>query len=349
MVRTVLGIGLFLLALSDARADKVNDAALMAPKPARLLSAYGLFIEPAKQTPNVGVLPYDLITPLFTDYATKYRFVYIPVGQSAAYRGQEVFEFPVGTALVKTFAYPADLRQPAEQVRLIETRLLIRHDAGWKAWAYVWNEDMSDARLKIAGQRLSIVVADKSGLPMEIDYAVPNANQCKGCHALNKELTPLGPNARNLNHDYSYGGAVKNQLRMWNDLSLLTDMPEFDDLPRATDWSDERQPLDARARSYLDVNCAHCHRKEGPASNSGLFLTAWEDDRTAWGYRKRPVAAGRGSGGLEFDIEPGSADRSILIYRMRSLDPAIMMPELGRSMVHTEALEMLEGWINGLN
>ncbi|WP_136657298.1 SO2930 family diheme c-type cytochrome [Nitratireductor sp. XY-223] len=347
-VSALLGIALWLTALASARADKVNDAALMAANPPRMLSAYGLFVDPANQIPNVGVLPYDLVTPLFTDYASKYRFVYIPGGKSAEYREREAFAFPVGTTLVKTFAYPGDLRKPNEQIRLIETRLLIRQDAGWKAWAYVWNEDMSDARLRIAGKRLPVSVTHRDGSELAIDYVVPNANQCKGCHALNKELTPIGPNARNLNHDYSYAGAVKNQLRMWVDLELLKGAPDIGGLPRAADWRDESEPLDKRARSYLDVNCAHCHRKEGPASNSGLFLTAWEDDRTAWGYRKRPVAAGRGSGGLEFGIEPGDADRSILIYRMRSNDPAIMMPELGRTLVHEEAVTMLEAWINGL-
>ena len=348
-VRALLGIALWLAALSCAWADKVNDAALMAAKPARMLSAYGLFVDPRNQIPNVGVLPYGLVTPLFTDYASKHRFVYIPSGKSAEYREREAFAFPVGTTLIKTFSYPADLRRPDEQTRLIETRLLIRQADGWKAWPYVWNEDMSDARLKIAGKRIPVAVIGKDGSRLAIDYAVPNANQCKGCHALDDAITPIGPNARNLNRDYDYGGAVKNQLKMWTDLELLQGAPDAGDFPSATDWSDKTKPIEMRARSYLDVNCAHCHRKEGPASNSGLFLTAWEDDRTAWGYRKRPVAAGRGSGGLDFDIEPGNADRSILIYRMRSNDPAIMMPELGRSLVHEEAVEMLEEWINGLN
>ncbi|MDA4843709.1 SO2930 family diheme c-type cytochrome [Hoeflea poritis] len=349
IVRALLATALWLTALSHAWADTVDDAALMASKPARMLSEYGLFIDLRNQVPNVGVLPYDLVTPLFTDYASKLRFVYVPGGKSARYSQREVFEFPVGTVLIKTFAYPSHLDRPDEQIRLIETRLLIRQENGWKAWPYVWNEEMTDARLKIAGKRMSISFARADGSQLDIDYAVPNANQCKGCHALNGEITPVGPNARNLNRDYDYGGAVKNQIKMWSDLELLKNAPDASELQRATDWSDRNEPIDERARSYLDVNCAHCHRKEGPASNSGLFLTAWEEDRTAWGYRKRPVAAGRGSGGLDFDIEPGNAERSILLYRMRSSDPAIMMPELGRSLVHEEAVEMLAEWINGLN
>lgn len=320
----------------------------MAIKPARMLSQYNLFSDPQAQTPNVGVLPYDLITPLFSDYASKYRFVYIPAGKSAEFRDRAVFDFPVGTALIKTFAYPADLRHSKTAVRLVETRVLIRQETGWKAWPYVWNEDMSDAQLKLAGRRMEIAVTGFDGKPLHIDYAVPNANQCKGCHALNEAVVPIGPSTHNLNHDFSYSGAVKNQLQMWIDLDLVSGAGEPQDLPAATDWQDRSKPLEQRARSYLDVNCAHCHRKGGPASNSGLFLEAWEDDRVAWGYRKRPVAAGRGSGGLAFDIDPGNAAGSILIFRMKSLDPGIMMPELGRSLAHDEAIVMLEEWINRL-
>ncbi|MDF1779166.1 MAG: hypothetical protein P1V13_24385 [Rhizobiaceae bacterium] len=65
-----------------------------------------------------------------------------------------------------------------------------------------------------------------------------------------------------------------------------------------------------------------------------------------WGHRKRSVAAGRGSGGYTYDIDPGKATSSILIFRMKSQDHGIMMPELGRSLVHSEAVTMLEAWID---
>ena len=84
---------------------------------------------------------------------------------------------------------------------------------------------------------------------------------------------------------------------------------------------------------------------EGPASTSGLFLTTWEDNKTTWGYKKRPVAAGRGSGGLTYDIMPGEPENSILIYRLDSVDPGVMMPEVGRSMVHKEGVALLREWI----
>ena len=63
---------------------------------------------------------------------------------------------------------------------------------------------------------------------------------------------------------------------------------------------------------------------------------------------KRPVAAGKGAGQLQFDVVPGDPDASILLYRMVSLDPGAMMPELGRSMVDAEGVELVRAWIAGL-
>ena len=171
---------LLLCASSVLAAAQVNDDALAAARPQRLLSAYGLFSDARQQRPGKGVVPYDLQVPLFTDYAEKYRFVYVPDGQAALYHESEVFDFPVGSVLVKTFAYPADLRQPDKDIRLIETRLLIRQDTGWNAWAYVWNEEQTDAILKVAGKVLPVDFIDLAGAARSISYIVPNKNQCKG-------------------------------------------------------------------------------------------------------------------------------------------------------------------------
>lgn len=332
--------------MSAAVTAQVNDEALLTKRPQKLLSAYGLFADGATQQPSEQVIPYDLQVPLFTDYAVKYRFAYVPEGQAATYSDSEAFEFPIGSVLVKTFAYPADLREPDKDVRLVETRLLIHQETGWAAWAYVWNDDQSDAVLKVAGKVVPLGFVGLDGENKSISYVVPNRNQCKGCHSFERAFTPIGPKARNLNKPYGYDHGTENQLIAWEAAGILTGKPDQSQIPALPEVDDVSAPIGDRARAYLDINCAHCHRLEGPGSTSGLFLTYGEDTPVTWGYEKRPVAAGRGSGGLTYDIAPGDAEASILHYRMASTDPGIMMPEVGRTMVHEEGLALIRDWIN---
>ena len=322
--------------------------ALLAEAPAPTLDAYRLFTDPGGRSPNAGLTPYTLNTPLFSDYAEKSRFVFLPPGTKAQYRPTGAFEFPVGTTLVKTFAYPADFRRPGDKVRYLETRLLIRKAGGWTAQAYVWNEDQTKAVLKRAGARLDVQFVDAHGQARRIDYAVPNANQCKECHSLAGELTPIGPKARNLNGDQAYAGGRENQLAHWTKAGLLSGAPAPASAPRTAVWDDAAEPLQARARAYLDANCAHCHNAAGMASNSGLNLDLEESRPAALGVGKRPVAAGRGSGGLEVAIAPGQPDQSILLHRMKSTEPGVMMPELGRSVVHDEGVALIADYIRSL-
>jgi uncharacterized repeat protein (TIGR03806 family) len=338
-----------LLCVSAAPAPAPVDVrALLAETPAASLDAYRLFVDPGARTPNNGVVPYTVNTPLFSDYAEKQRFVFVPPGRTVRYTAEGAFDFPVGSTLVKTFAYPADFRRPDENVRVLETRLLIRKKAGWTALAYVWNEDQTRAVLKRAGARLPVSFVDASGQRREVDYAVPNQNQCKECHSVAKTLAPIGPRARNLNGDFAYADGPENQLVRWRRLGILAGGPEPQAAPRTAVWDDPREPLAARARAYLDANCGHCHSPKGIADNSGLFLHLEETRPSALGVGKRPVAAGRGSGGLEFSIAPGRPEQSILVHRMASTEPGVMMPELGRSLVHDEGLKLIRDYVASL-
>lgn len=336
------------IAMAAGPAHAVSDEAILAKRSPKLLSGFGFFEDATAQKPAEGVVPFAINTPLFSDEALKFRFVYVPEGTAARYDAREAFAFPVGTALIKTFAFPADLRAPDEDVRLIETRVLLRQENGWHAWAYLWNEQQTEAELKIAGARVPVSTVGRDGAPLAINYAVPNKNQCKGCHALSGDIIPLGPKARNLNGDFAYADGTMNQLARWSRTGILEGAPTPAEAPAVPDWRDTSAPLDARARAWLDVNCAHCHRREGPASNSGLFLTWHEEEETALGIGKRPVAAGRGSGGRLFDIKPGDPDGSILIYRVESTEPGVMMPELGRSLATPDAVELLRAWVESM-
>jgi uncharacterized repeat protein (TIGR03806 family) len=318
--------------------------------PKETLSEYGFFTgNPADQRPAPGVMPYALNTPLFSDYAEKLRFVKLPAGQTVAYHPTDVLDFPVGTTLIKTFYYPTDSRDPKKGRRLIETRLLLREETGWKALTYVWNEAQTDATLEVAGESTTVSYVDAEGKKRSHAYAVPNLNQCKGCHNRSEQLRPIGPSIRQLNGEFAYAEGPENQLLHWQKAGLLTHLPDLKDCPKTPVWNrPETGSLDARARAWLDINCAHCHRPDGPASTSGLNLTVFETTPTALGIRKTPVAAGRGSGGRQFDIVPGHPDASILLYRLDSTDPGVMMPELGRKTIPREGVDLVRAWIKSL-
>ncbi|MBI3119853.1 MAG: hypothetical protein HYZ00_14260 [Candidatus Hydrogenedentes bacterium] len=323
----------------------------VAAQPAQNISAYHLFKDAAHQIPNDGVLPYDLNTPLFTDYAAKHRFVWMPSGTAAQYNPDTAFDFPVGAVIVKTFGYLHDLRDPAKGERLIETRLLIHRQDGWIAVPYLWNETATEARLALAGARVPVRWTHNDGSERAINHIVPNVNQCKQCHDSGGKFMPLGPKVPQLNRDYDYGDGRENQLVHWARTGYLKGAPEdLSGVPRFAVWDDPTSgSVETRARAYLDSNCAHCHNPSGPAAPSGMDLSYAQTDPLRIGVNKTPVAAGRGSGGFRFGIVPGQPHESILMYRVRSTELGIMMPPLGRVSVHEEGAALLDEWIGEMN
>jgi uncharacterized repeat protein (TIGR03806 family) len=357
----LLGLALLLPNAAAQAPLPVNDRAIMAERPPELLSAYRLFRDAGAREPNARVTPYDLNTPLWSDGALKFRYVYMPQGAQARYSADDVFDFPVGTVLVKTFAFAADMRAPTETVRFLETRLLIRRVEGWVALPYVWNEDQTEARYSPVGADIPVNFTNEAGQAISLDWHVPNRNECRACHDRAGAITPIGPSARNLNtiwrsepndedepNEVMPVGMSINQLRRWQALGILDHAPA--DTPRVPNAYDSNDgALDARARAYLDVNCAHCHNPEGPGHTSGLDLRWSQRDPAQWGVFKRPIAAGRASGGFAFAIEPGHPERSILVHRMASTDPGVMMPETGRTLVDERAVALMREWIAGMN
>jgi uncharacterized repeat protein (TIGR03806 family) len=288
------------------------------------LSKFGFF-EGGANKPSARLVPYELRNPLFSDYSEKQRFIHLPAGAKIDTGADGKIAFPVGTALIKSFGYPGE----NGKLRVIETRLLLHRAEGWVALPYVWRADGIDADLRVGGTRLPLEFVH-GGKKIAISYAVPNKNQCKQCHSSSDAVMPIGPFVQNMSFPRK-GDAQKLGLRP----------------PRLEAKWDEAKSgtLDQRARAYLRVNCGHCHAPKGSASNSGLFLDGSARDAAAYGVSKRPVAAGRASGDLDFIIEPGKPERSILLARMKSTDPGIAMPELGRATVHDEGVKLLEEWI----
>ncbi|MGA1196351.1 MAG: SO2930 family diheme c-type cytochrome [Candidatus Latescibacterota bacterium] len=315
--------------------------------PPNQLSEYGLFQDTgATQVPMSHVIPYDINTPLFSDYTTKYRFIKIPQNTSATYHATDTFDLPVGTIIAKTFAYPQDMRDLSKGQRLLETPLLIHRPNGWIGLPYVWNEQQTDATLEIAGETLDVQWTHLDGQTRSNTYMIPNVNQCKQCHDQHGTLKPIGIRARHLNRDYPYDHITTNQLTYWSRIGILKNAPNPQNAPKLAQWHNPNTgTLNERARAYLEINCAHCHSPEGRAWSAGIDLTASQTDPSLIGIYKTSTAAGAGTGGRDYDIVPGKPDASIITYRIASTQPNVAMPELGRRLVHTEGLALIEQWI----
>ena len=305
------------------------------------LSEYGFFSGVLSQLlPADNVLPYDINSPLFSDYALKKRFIYLPEGRTIQL-GDDILEFPVGAVLIKNFYYE-DSQLAGQKGRIVETRLLIREEGGWKALPYIWNADQTEAYLEIAGENFPFQLINARD---PVSYSIPTVSECKSCHEKNGAIMPIGPSVRQLNRKNTFEGKMVNQLEYFRNKGWITEGVNPATMKSLVNYEDGTAPVELRARAYLDVNCAHCHRPEGPAKTSGLNLRFDNEDAYSLGIHKPPVAAGKGSGGLFYDIVPGKPEESILIYRMNSTDPAVMMPEIGRHLIHREGLELVRRWI----
>ncbi len=311
------------------------------------LSDYGFFKGALNELiPVEDVVPYSLNASLFSDYAFKQRFIKIPTGNKAVYNPQEVFEFPEGTVLIKNFYYPTDFRKPKEKIRILETRLLMLENGIWKTLPYIWNDEQTEAYLNVAGKNIDVSWTHYDGSVRQVKYSVPNMNQCKNCHLKGDKVVPIGPSARQLNGDYEYAEGIQNQLAYWQGIKMIESLPSANQIPKLARYEDEGELVVDRARAWLEINCAHCHRADGPAKTSGLHLLASATDLSKLGVGKAPVAAGKGSGGLRYGIVPGKPDESILQFRIESIHPGIMMPELGRTLVDEEGVKLVRQWIS---
>ena len=298
-------------------------------------------------TINPSATAYELTTPLFSDYALKDRAVWMPPGHKATYSADQPFTFPIGTFLVKSFSFAPDLTKPTAGRYVVETRVLVNTTTGWLALPYVWNADKSEALLDPAGSVSSFDFTSPDGTALHANYLLPSSAQCQQCHITSDVMHPIGPKARLLNRDHVYAdGSTENQLDRWSRLGLLDGAPPSATAPRLATWDDPTSgTVEERARAWLETNCAHCHNQGGLARTTGLFLGIDEPNP---GVCKSPVAAGQASGGFRYDVVPGQPENSILVFRIESTKPAIMMPEVGRSVVETEATKLIRDWIAGL-
>lgn len=316
------------------------------------LSDYHLFIGPLKdQKPAYKVIPYEPASSLFSDYAHKKRFVWMPKGTRATYDGDDnVLEFPVGTVFVKTFYY--DNVQPSNTTKIIETRLLVRKNDEWKLYDYIWNAAQTEAFLDTDQNGVFVPVTwTENGVSRSIDYKIPSQTECVTCHKINIKQTgekniPIGPKPQNLNTVYNYGRFSRNQLEHWKRIGYIDNsLPALAAINTTVDWRDVTKPLELRAKSYLDINCAHCHREGGHCDYVPQRLNFSNNDSYTYGICMPSLFVIPDN---PYVITAGDASRSELFYRMNTNEGSEMMPLIGRSIIHDEGVDLIREYINSL-
>jgi uncharacterized repeat protein (TIGR03806 family) len=310
------------------------------------LSEYKFFTGEMKEhIPAEGVIPYKPASSLFTDYALKKRYVWLPSNTKANYVSDgEIINLPIGSVLIKTFYY--DNVQPSGNTKIIETRLMIRKSSGWIFAEYVWNDDQTEATLQMNGSFVSISWL-QNGTPKSTNYRIPSDIECLTCHKTNNQPVPIGIKPQNLNTYYPYSTGTANQLQHWVSKGILNNnLPA--NIESTIDYNDASQPLKLRLRSYLDINCAHCHKEDSHCDYRPLRLAFSETSQSInMGVCVDPDEFIDPS--LVKIILPGNFNKSMMHFRLSSTSESTRMPLLGRTLVHDEGVQLLKDYILSIN
>lgn len=312
------------------------------------LSDYKFFVGDIKnQNPSYGVLPYKPTSSLFTDYAQKARFVWMPDGTTATYNGDENnLELPIGAVLIKSFFY--NNVQPSNTTRIIETRLMIRTNDEWIFAEYEWNNEQTEAFLSMDGSTTSVTWLDDNGVSQTVSqYRLPSGIECLTCHKQDEIPVPIGIKPQNLNTIYNYQTGMQNQLAKWVEMGYLSSTGLPNTIASVVDYNDVSQPLNLRVRSYLDINCAHCHSDLGQCGYRDLRLSFVDTTVPAnMGFCLPSVQPIEGSTSI---VEPGNHERSAMYLMLNNTDGGTLtMPLLGRTVIHQEGVVLIQQWINSL-
>lgn len=298
----------------------------------------------ADQLPSVGVLPFEPITPLFTDYAHKHRFVWMPDSVKAEYNGDgNILTFPDNAVLIKNFYY--NNVHPSNETQIIETRLMFKVNGSWLFATYVWNDDQTEAILDMNGSSIPLEWTDENGVDRSTNYRIPSEPECFTCHKNASAATPIGPKPQNLNTDLFYPDGTMSQIQKWQEMGYLGSMPS--NINTVVDWTDESENTHDRVRAYLDMNCAHCHSDQRHCDYRPIRL-AWEEsvDTTNLGVCVVPDEIPMPQ--FTHIVSRGNINRSVMHFRMNTNDETLRMPLLGRSIIHEEAVQLIEEWIDSL-
>jgi uncharacterized repeat protein (TIGR03806 family) len=331
------------------------------PEFPRKLSQTGLFKDTAGHIPETGLIPYSVNAELWSDGATKERFIAIPGTAKIEYETVTYpqpapgsvpgWRFPNGTVLVKTFALETE---PGKKRRL-ETRLLVADVVGgteeygdqvWNGYTYIWNDEQTDAELAdIKGVDREYMIRFDDVVKKRT-WHFPSRAECTMCHTVTAKYA-LGVNTAQMNRNHNYGAVVANQLATLEHIGMfdrkLPKPPK--ELEKLADYRDDRESLDARARAYLHANCSHCHRKWGGGNAEFQLLHTLPLNELGIVNTK----PGQGN----FDLKdprilvPGEPDRSMIYHRMTRLGLG-RMPHIASNVVDEPAVKLIHDWIKSM-
>jgi uncharacterized repeat protein (TIGR03806 family) len=275
--------------------------------------------------PAEGVIPYQLSSTLFTDYAEKQRLMRLPAGQMLKLNGDGLPEFPEGTVLAKTFFYNHAKNGRNRGRQIIETRILILKNGRWSAGTYKWNLAQDRAIYYSPGGDVAVDWVDKNGEPHKIKYHIPSTGDCASCHQFADEIIPIGPKGMNLNREILVGNKKTNQLTNLASLGKLVLGKSLDSISRLPDYENKNTNLEHRARAYMEINCAHCHNPNGLAYRQSILLNY-----------KVPLK----QSGIEFN-------KNNIVDRMGNLG-TYHMPKIGTTILDKQGVELVKRYIESL-
>ncbi|MET0413974.1 MAG: PQQ-dependent sugar dehydrogenase, partial [Polyangiaceae bacterium] len=312
-----------------------------------LLSEVGAFSDLSELSAEDTLLPYTVQTPLWSDGASKDRWISLPEGgRRIGFAANGPWRFPPGTVFVKHFEMALDERRP-ERRRRLETRFLVAaEDDAFYGVSYKWNAEGTDAELMFESQSEDLEIIDADGDVRHQTYFYPGPADCLTCHTAEAGHV-LGFRTAQLNgdHEYEATGRRANQLITLGALGLLDAEidPDLPDYPRLSPLDDTSASVYDRVRSYWDSNCAMCHgvRSEIRSAWDARFQTRLSD---------RGLVLAPSYDGTEnvFLVVPGDADSSLLFERDATTDPGLKMPPLGRNLNDERYIQLLREWIDEL-
>ena len=299
--------------------------------PPDLLSETGCFdpLDPTK--PASDLIPFAPAAELWSDDATKRRWMVVPNGETVTVKADGDFEFPAGSVLIKEFSLDGDR---------IETRFLVHEEeeGSWAGYTYRWNEDGTEATLVDEGGAL-VGIGSRTWL-------YPARAQCSRCHTKAAGDT-LGPEVAQLNNPLTYvsSGLRANQMATLEHIGLLN-MDAFTTrpYPALPAIRDSSASVADRARAYLHANCANCHRAGGTTFTSPDFRYQLPLAQMNI-CNEVPTISDAEIPNDPRLFAPGEPARSVVWARMKTTDPALRMPPLASSIEDELATDLIADWI----